>query len=90
MADIVIIWDLEDDPDGNYRHIVDGHDVTIAEVEEVMKKRANRTVISKTSGNPVTFGKTKSGKFIAVVWEHINDDPLTIYPITAYPVEPWE
>ena len=27
MNDAQIIWDLPDEPDGNYRHILDGHDV---------------------------------------------------------------
>ena len=28
MDDVQFVWDMEDDPDGNYRHIVEGHDVT--------------------------------------------------------------
>jgi hypothetical protein len=37
---------------------------------------------------PITFGWTSTGKHIAVVWEHIMDDPWTIYPVTAYETPP--
>ena len=38
MLDIVIIWDDQDDPDGNYWHIcVEGHGLTTEEVEEVLR-----------------------------------------------------
>jgi hypothetical protein len=85
----VIIWDLEDDPDGNYWHIaVEGHGVTAEEVEEVLSDPANETVPSHSSGNPATFGWTSTGKHLIVVWEHVDDDPLTAYPITAYEVPP--
>ena len=42
------------------------------------------TVISRSSSNNVTFGYTDGGRYLAVVWEHVQDDPLTIMPITAY------
>ena len=84
---VQVIWDLEDDPDGNYWHIVEGHDVTPDEVEEVLNNEQNPTTVSRKSGSPITFGRTRSGKTIAVVWELVNDDPRMIYPITAYPGE---
>ena len=33
--DATIIWDLEDDPDGNVQHLRE-HDVSIEEAEEVL------------------------------------------------------
>ena len=33
MDDIHIVWDLEDDPDGNVPHIQE-HDITVDEVED--------------------------------------------------------
>src|SRR5262249_49440769 len=37
MGRVDFIWDLEDDPEGNYWHIcVEGHGVTREEVEEVL------------------------------------------------------
>jgi DNA-binding XRE family transcriptional regulator len=39
LLDIVIIWDDEDDRDGNYWHIcIEGHGLTGAEVEEVLRR----------------------------------------------------
>lgn len=83
MFDVIMIWDLPNDPDGNVQHIV-GHDVTIEEVEEVLLDRDSEDTTSRSSGRPITFGYTSSGRYLAVVWEHIDDNPLTIYPITAY------
>ena len=38
MGRVSFIWDLEDDPEGNYWHIcVEGHGVTREEVEEVLE-----------------------------------------------------
>ncbi len=84
-----IIWDAEDDADGNYWHIViEGHGVTQEEAEEVLNNPDNETTTSKSSGEPLTFGWTSTGKHIAVVWERVDEDPLTAYPITAYETPP--
>lgn len=50
-----VIWDLEDDPDGNVQHIAE-HDVSMDEVEEVLYSPESETGVSRTSGNPITFG----------------------------------
>ena len=83
MDDIHIVWDLEDDPDGNVQHIRE-HDVTMDEVEDVLYDPNSVTSVSRSSGEPITFGFTASGRYLAVVWEHVQDDPLTMRPITAY------
>lgn len=78
-----IIWDLPDDPKGNVQHIAE-HDLTPDEVEEVLRNRRNQSTVSRTSGNMLTFGYTGGGRHIAVVWEKALDDPLIVYPLTAY------
>jgi uncharacterized DUF497 family protein len=83
MTDVSIIWDAADDADGNVQHIAE-HGITVEEVEAVLLDRDSEDTISRSSGRPITFGYTASGRYLAVVWEHIDDDPLTIYPITAY------
>jgi len=89
MRAVQIIWDLADDPQGNYWHIcVEGHGITQEEVVEVLMADASETAISRNSGNFITFGWTSSGKHIAVLWSEANQDPLMIYPLTAYPVPP--
>ena len=83
MTDVRIIWDVAEDPEGNVQHIV-AHGITVEEVEEVLLDRHSEDTTSRSSGRPITFGYTSSGRYLAVVWEHIDDDPLTMYPITAY------
>ena len=88
MSDVFSIWDLEDDSDGNYIHIVVEHGITQDEVEDVVGNPNNETVPSDSSGRPSTFGWTQTGRHIIVVWEHEDDNPLTIIPVTAYEVPP--
>jgi uncharacterized DUF497 family protein len=83
MSEIRIIWDLAEDPDGNVLHIA-AHGITVEEVEEVLLDRDSEDTTSRPSGRPIPFGYTSSGRYLAVVWEHVDDDPLTIYPVTAY------
>ncbi len=84
MAFDFILWDLDDDPDGNVRHCLD-HDVTKEEVEDVVQDPSSRAGVSRSSGMPVIFGNTRTGRHLIVVYEKIDD--ATIYPITAYDVD---
>ena len=77
-----IIWDLDDDPDGNFRHCAD-HGVLKEEIEEVLQN-ASDSDVSRSSGRPVVFGETKAGRHLMVVYEEIDAD--TVYPVTAYDV----
>ncbi len=85
--DATIIWDLEDDPDGNVQHLLE-HDVTIEEAEEVLLDRQSSRAVSRTSGLPTVFGWTSTGRHLAVVYELVDDDPLTFRPVTAYETPP--
>ena len=80
-------WDLDDKPDGNVQHIAE-HDLTKEEVEDVLNDPSNPTDQSHSSGRPATFGWTWTGKHIIVIWEEVQDDPLTVYPVTAYEAPP--
>jgi uncharacterized DUF497 family protein len=77
-----IIWDLDDDPDGNVQHCNE-HGVTKEEIEEVFQN-ATDTDISHSSGRPVIFGDTSAGRHLMVVYDQIDAD--TVYPVTAYDV----
>ena len=68
--DTHVVWDLEDDPEGNVRHIQE-HGISMDEVEDVLLDRDSQTAVSKSSGDPITFGYTASGRDLAVVWEHV-------------------
>ena len=81
-----IIWDLDDDPAGNVQHIAE-HALTMEEVEEVLFL-AEEVLASHSSGRPIAFGTTSSGRHIAVVFEVIDEVPLTVYPVTAYETKP--
>jgi uncharacterized DUF497 family protein len=74
---------LDDDPAGNVQHIAE-HDITKMEVEEVLENPAGIEK-SRTSGRPIAFGETSTGRILAVVYEEIDAD--TVYPVTAYEVE---
>jgi uncharacterized DUF497 family protein len=74
MSEIRIIWDLVEDPDGNVQHIA-AHGITVEEGEEVLLDRDSEDITSRSSGRPITCGYTSSGRYLAVVWEHVDDDP---------------
>lgn len=85
VRQVEVIWDLPDEQDGNWMHIFEGHDLTIEEVEEVLMSYDGKAAeSSKSSGRPMIFGETTTGKYIAIVFDHVLDDPLTVYPVTAF------
>ena len=77
-----ILWDLDEDSEGNVFHCAQ-HGVTKEEVEEVYLN-AMDVDISRSTGRPVVFGETKTGRHLMVVFEAI--DKNTVYPITAFDV----
>ena len=81
------IWDLEDDPKGNVQHIAE-HGIPQDEVEEVLSNHHAEAVVSNSSGLPLTFGWTTTGKHLAVVFEYAEDDPPMIRPLTAFEAPP--
>jgi hypothetical protein len=81
------IWDLDDDPEGNVQHIAE-HGITQDGVEEVLIGNYERATFSESSGYPITFGWTSTGRHIAVVYEEAESDPLKLRPITAYETPP--
>ena len=77
-----ILWDQDDDPDGNVRHCLD-NEVTKDEVKEVLEHPID-TDVSRSSGRPIAFGDTSTGRHVMVVY--IRVDAETVRPITAYDV----
>ena len=82
MAIDSLLWDLEDDPEGNVQHCAE-HGITMEEVEEVFQNVTDAD-ISRSSGRPVVFGDTHTGRHLMVVFEVIDES--TAYPVTAYEV----
>ncbi len=83
MAIRYAIWDTEDDPRGNVRHIGE-HGLTPEDVEDVLFG-VHESDTSRSSGSPMVFGFTSAGTYICVVFEWVSDD--TVYPVTAYALE---
>ena len=83
MPFLHVIWDLDDDPQGNVQHIAE-HGITKAEVVEVLDRPDAREV-SRSSGRPVAIGTTSTGRTLLVVYDEIDED--RVYPVTAYDLE---
>jgi uncharacterized DUF497 family protein len=82
MQFIQVVWDEDDEPDGNVRHIAE-HGLTTEDVEHVLENPTAEGT-SASTGRPCCFGYTPGGEFLIVVYEQINEQ--TIYPVTAYEV----
>lgn len=52
MIDPIIIWDLDDNPEGNVAHIAE-HGITKDEVEDVLGNPANRSTGSQSSDRSI-------------------------------------
>ena len=91
LRDALIDWDGSDDERGNTVHIAE-HGLIPDEVESVLFDANTSFDVSDSSGRPIAFGTTNTGRFIAIVFEVLNlDDPLILRPITAYEIpEPTE
>ena len=79
MPFLHVIWDLDDDPQGNVQHIAE-HGITKAEVVEVLD-RPDAHEVSRSSGRPVAIGTTSTGRTLLVVYDEIEED--RVYPVTA-------
>ena len=86
LRQALIDWDELDDEGSNTAHIGE-HGLTPEEVEFALFDEHTTFDVSDSSGRPIAFGSTGTGRFIAVVFEILNlSDPLIIRPITAYDV----
>jgi len=79
MPWLEVFWTEE-----NEAHLL-ANKVSRQEAEHVIHNPVGHDV-SDSSGRPIVFGYTPAGRRIAVVYEVV--DAITVYPITAYEVEP--
>jgi uncharacterized DUF497 family protein len=91
LRDALIDWDEPEGEGSNTAHVAE-HGLTPDEVEAALFDENTTFDVSDSSGRPIAFGSTGTGRFIAVVFDILNPaDPLIIRPITAYDVpEPME
>jgi uncharacterized DUF497 family protein len=73
-----LIWDGE-----NEKHLAE-HGVTPEEFADVVCN-PDRVETSRSSGRPIAFGPTSTGKYLACVYELL--DEFTVYAITAFEAE---
>jgi hypothetical protein len=86
MEGALVDWDDPHDAEGNTAHIAE-NGLTPEEVESVLLNPRASHDVSGSTGRPVAFGSTTTGRYIVVVYEVLNpDDPLIVRPITAYDV----
>ena len=71
-------WDSETED-----HLAE-HGVTSEEFEEVVCS-PDAVGESRSTGGPIAFGYTSTGKYIACLYEMLDAD--TVLPVTAYEVE---
>jgi hypothetical protein len=85
MARVQVYWDADDVPSGNVQHITE-HGITQDEVMDVFAGYYEEYIISRETGNPIVFGETSTGKYIAVAFEIVEAELPSVYPLTAYEV----
>ena len=87
----LVDWDDPNDEGSNTAHVAE-HGMTPEEVDSALFDENTTFDVSDSSGRPIAFGTTVSGRFVAIVFDVLNPaDPLIIRPITAYEVpEPME
>ena len=73
----LFLWDPETET-----HLAE-HGVTTNEFEEVVCN-PDSVGESRSTGRPIAFGYTSSGKYLACVYESVDD--ATILPVTAFEV----
>ena len=78
MPFYTFVWD-----DANEAHLAE-HNVSIDEFAEVVCD-PDFVEESHSSGRPIAFGYTSTGKYLACVYELL--DEVTVYAITAYEPE---
>jgi hypothetical protein len=82
----VVVWDDPDDPRGNVQHIAE-HEVTIEDVEDVLLGQEGTVDQSHETGDPIIFGRTSTGKHIAVIFTfEVDPELIIVRPKTAYEV----
>lgn len=75
------IWDLDDDPNGNVRHLAD-HGLSVDDVIHAFETAFDFD-ISRSSGRPLLHGLAMDDfTEITVIYEEVNDG--LVYVVTAF------
>jgi len=87
VASVECIWDLAEDPEGNVQHIAE-HGIAVQEAEEVVRDHYVAAIASQSSGRPIVFGWTSTGKYLAVTFEVVDEELPQVYVVTAFEAPP--
>jgi uncharacterized DUF497 family protein len=79
---VSIIWDLDDDEEGNVLHIAE-HGLEKDDVAYIFDHPIGIGT-SDSSKRPMIFGYAPDGRYITVIYEQIDED--TVCPVTAFEV----
>ena len=78
MSHVLFVWNDE------LIEYIGQHEVTLDEFEEVVLN-SKEIDASRSSGRPIVFGPTSTGKFLACVFEYLDEHQVV--PVTAYEVD---
>lgn len=79
---LYVIWDA--DPGRNLDKIAQ-HRLAPEEVEDVLQDLSLSPEVSRSSGEALLKGFTRTGRYIAVPYIEVDED--TAYPLTAFDIE---
>lgn len=85
---IIFHWDPEDDPDGNWQHVFEGHDVEPEElvsfIEQYWSVRAAWT--KRPDRSWTVIGTSGTGRTLFAALRILDRDPPRVCVITCFPV----
>ena len=85
---IIFHWDPEDDPDGNWQHVFEGHDVEPEEVEAFIDHywHVRGARVDRPDGSSIIVGTSDTGRTLKAVFEILDRDPPRVRVFTCYPI----
>ena len=85
---IIFHWDPEDDPDGNWQHVFEGHDVEPEEVVELIEDYwdVSGARVDRPDDSSIIVGTSNTGRTLKAVVRVLDREPLRVYVITCFPV----
>ncbi len=85
---IIFHWDAEDDPNGNWQHVFEGHDVEQEEVEAFIERYWDVPAAWSPRGRDtfILVGTSDTGRTLKAVFQVLHWDPPRVHVITCFPL----
>ena len=86
---IIFHWAREDDSEGNWQHIFEGHDVELKEVVTLIEEYLGvpGVCIRRADKSYTITAASVTGRTLKAVFRVLHWDPPRVYVITCYPVD---